>query len=96
MKATIDIPEELYRRVKAKSALEGRAVREVTIDLFHHWVEDAQAEAASGVQPKSASGTSAPPWFGALRQYAANAGGRHEMEAIRESIARGRARKASA
>lgn len=32
MKATIEIPDELYRRVKAKSALEGRPVREVALE----------------------------------------------------------------
>ncbi len=41
MKATLDIPDELYRRVKAKSALEGRKIREVTIELYSHWVEEA-------------------------------------------------------
>jgi hypothetical protein len=30
MKATIDIPDALYRRVKARAPLDGRAVREVT------------------------------------------------------------------
>ncbi len=39
MKATLDIPEDLYRRVKAKSALEGRPVREVTIELYSRWLE---------------------------------------------------------
>jgi hypothetical protein len=43
MKATLDIPDELYRRVKAKSALQGRAIREVTIDLYRHWLEDESA-----------------------------------------------------
>ncbi len=38
MKATIDVPDDLYRRVKAKSALEGRAVREVTIELYRQWL----------------------------------------------------------
>ena len=38
MKVTIDIPEELYRRVKARSALEGRTVREVTTDLYGEWL----------------------------------------------------------
>ncbi len=38
MKATIDVPDELYRRVKAKSALEGRTVREVTIELYRRWL----------------------------------------------------------
>lgn len=39
MKATIDIPDDLYRKVKAKSALEGRPVRDVAIALFRNWVE---------------------------------------------------------
>ena len=39
MKTTIDIPDDLYRRVKAKSALEGRAVREVTIELYRDWLD---------------------------------------------------------
>jgi hypothetical protein len=38
MKATIDIPDELYRRVKARAALDGRAVREIAIELFTEWV----------------------------------------------------------
>jgi hypothetical protein len=40
MKATIDIPDDLYRRVKAKTALKGRAVRDVTIELYRKWVEE--------------------------------------------------------
>ena len=40
MKATIDIPDELYRRVEAKSALEGRPVRSVAIELFERWLEE--------------------------------------------------------
>ena len=39
MKATIEIPDELYRQVKAKSALQGRAVREVTIELYQAWLK---------------------------------------------------------
>ena len=38
MKATIDIPDELYRRVKAKSALQGRPIRDVAVELFDEWV----------------------------------------------------------
>lgn len=40
VKATIEIPDDLYRRVKAKSALEGRAVREVTIELYQRWIAE--------------------------------------------------------
>jgi len=40
MKATIEIPDDLYRKVKAKSALQGRPVRAVTVELFQRWLEE--------------------------------------------------------
>ncbi|MDE2150646.1 MAG: hypothetical protein KGJ55_12640 [Gammaproteobacteria bacterium] len=40
MKATIDIPETLYRKVKAKSALVGKPVREVTAELYRRWLDE--------------------------------------------------------
>ena len=43
MKTTMNLPDDLYRRVKAKSALEGKAVREVTIELYRAWLGDAPA-----------------------------------------------------
>ena len=39
MKTSIDLPDDLYRRVKSKSALEGLAVREVATALFAAWVD---------------------------------------------------------
>lgn len=39
MKITTDLPEELYRQVKAKAAMEGRAVREVTEALYRAYVD---------------------------------------------------------
>jgi len=51
MKTSIDLPDDLYRRVKSKSALEGLAVREVATALFAAWVDgriaDAPAESPS-------------------------------------------------
>jgi hypothetical protein len=44
MKATIEIPDELYRRVKARSALLGKPVREVTIELYRRWLAEPVAE----------------------------------------------------
>ena len=38
MKATIDIPDDLYRRVKVKTAKQGRKIRDVTIELFQGWL----------------------------------------------------------
>lgn len=34
MKATLEIPDELYRNVKARSALEGRPIRAIAVELF--------------------------------------------------------------
>jgi len=90
MKATIEVPDELYRRVKAKSALEGRAIREVTEELFRRYVgEEARGrDEQSERTPRLVDGKPAPPWFGMLSKYARRAK-QHDMEAIRESIARG-------
>lgn len=49
MKATIDIPDDLYRQVKARSAEEGRRIREVAAELFRNWLnQETDAPAASG------------------------------------------------
>ena len=45
MKVTINIPDELYRRVKARSALLGLAVRDVTITLYQRWLGEAPSSA---------------------------------------------------
>ncbi len=43
MKATIDIPDGLYRKVKAKTAEQGRKIRDVTIELFQGWLTGNQS-----------------------------------------------------
>lgn len=87
MKATIDIPDDLYRRVKARSAMEGRPVRDVALELFRGWVRGP----AGPVAPARGSDGALPAWFGGAR------GGRtvssHAMEDVRRSIARGRSRE---
>ncbi len=49
MKATIDIPDEIYRRVKARSAVEGRRIREVATELFSQWLQDPGPETMQDV-----------------------------------------------
>lgn len=66
MKATIDIPEDLYRKVKAKSALAGMPVREITEMLYRRWLAD------SGDAP---SADSANQW---LERWLALADAAHE------------------
>lgn len=93
MKATVDIPDELYRQVKAKSALEGRPVREVAVELFQSYVErretrDTAPAATGGRKVPLADGKPAPPWFGLARKHMRKVED-HSLEAIRESIGRG-------
>ena len=66
MKATLEIPDDLYAMVKARAALEGRTLRSVAIELFAEWargeridtpkVEEAKPGygAASAEQPEAA------------------------------------------
>jgi len=95
MKATIEIPDELYRRVEAKSALERRAVREVTVELYQRYVEQDEVSEPAAREAAAAQnlleGRALPPWFGVLGKTA-RAVTRHDMNTIRESIARGIAR----
>ena len=85
MKATLEIPDALYRRVKAKSALAGHPVREIATRLFAAWVEDtSQPE-----RPRVDTPQKLPPWFGVASAYASKVK-RHDMTAVRESIVRGK------
>lgn len=43
MKTSIDLPDNLYRQVKAKSALEGKTVREVATALFAAYATGSEA-----------------------------------------------------
>jgi plasmid stability protein len=45
-KTSIDLPDGLYRQLKAKSAMEGRTVREVATELFRAYVAEAGADSA--------------------------------------------------
>ena len=83
MKATIEIPDDLYRRVKAKSAIEGRPVRNVVIHLFQGWLGEAD------IVPVFPQSRPVPAWFGAARKYAHRVK-RHDLTSIRRSIAQGR------
>ncbi len=85
MKATLDIPDELYRKVKARSALEGRSIRSVAIELFQNWLH---------TEPSPAQNTATTeeleefPWLAITEKYP-NTGISPDMDDIRESISRG-------
>jgi hypothetical protein len=85
-KATIDIPDALYRQVKARSAMEGRPLRAVAMELFQNWL----AAPRETVAKTLATETAAAPWLAITRPYL-KPGMKHDMESIRAAIATGRA-----
>ena len=38
----MEIPDELYRKQKARSAAQGKSVREVMVNLVQEWLEDSK------------------------------------------------------
>lgn len=62
MKTSIDLPDELYRRVKAKSAMERRTVREVATSLLTEWVGE------SAIDPASAAPDAGAAWLYSWRE----------------------------
>jgi plasmid stability protein len=61
MKTSLDLPDELHRQLKAKSALAGKSVREVATSLFTAWVDDrvpasALETATAGEVPPAGAG----------------------------------------
>ena len=82
MKTTLDIPDAMYRRIKVRSAREGRTVRSVTLVLFSQWLGDR----APSLSKRRASGDHAekPAWFGSVKVDSRLP---HDMESVRSSIA---------
>lgn len=88
MKATIDLPEDLYRQVKAKSALEGRSIRGVTAELLAAYVRGEVGPPLPVPDPGAGESGSAPPWLGLARKHL-RPGVAHEWSQIQASIERG-------
>jgi len=87
MKATFDIPDDLYRRVKARTALEGRPLRAVAVQLFQEWLN------GPGSAPVTATRVALPddpaaPWLAITRRYV-QPGMNHDLAAMRDAIAAG-------
>jgi hypothetical protein len=91
MKATLDIPDELYRRVKARSAMEGRPVRSVAVQLFQNWLDESPSpEAQAPPSGLTEAELAAAPWLAISRRYV-KPGMSHDMDEIRAAIAVGSA-----
>ncbi len=88
MKATLDIPDDLYRRVKARSALEGRPLRSVAIGLFQQWLDRADSTLSAGKTTVQGDYHStrfhSAPWVAVSRRYI-KPGISHDIEEMRDA-----------
>ena len=92
MKTTLDIPDDLYHAVKAKSALEGTSVRRVTMMLYGDWLTRPRAErpVPSFEAQGGERGKPLPAWFARGRaNVRRNAGAAGGVELLRQAVARG-------
>ena len=89
MKATLEIPDELYRRVKARSAKEGRPLRSVAVQLFQSWL-DAPRSLAVAPAPSQLTRAelAAAPWLTITGRYV-RPGLSHDMDEIHAAITAG-------
>ena len=83
MRTTLDIPDAMYRRIKARSAEEGRTVRSITLVLYSQWLGDSQPDERRS--PARRRRTNKPSWFGSVKVDKSLP---HDMDSIRKSIAR--------
>jgi len=93
MKATLDIPDDLYKRVKARSAMEGKPIRSVAIELFQIWI---QTPSDTGVENESVSLSREDykkyPWLELARKHK-NGNQSSDFKEIKKSIAMGWAKE---
>ncbi|MCC5841253.1 MAG: hypothetical protein JJT96_14140 [Opitutales bacterium] len=95
MKATFEIPDDLYRRVKARSALEGRPLRSVALELFQNWLNAPEQPTDSQEDRPSPAEIEKFPWLQITRPYIRE-GMSHDLDEMREAIARGWGAEAAA
>ncbi len=98
MKATLDIPDDLYRRVKARSAMEGRPLRAVAIGLLQRWLDEEGSPPSTGTTTDrgdcSSTRFDGAPWVNVSRRYV-RPGQSHDMEEMREAAAAAWAKEAT-
>jgi hypothetical protein len=91
MKATFDLPDDLYRLAKARSAMEGRPLRSVAVELFQNWLSSHHALPQPAPQEPSperpATRFDNAPWARIVRPYL-RPGMSHDPAQIREAASR--------
>lgn len=87
MKATIDLDDVLYRRLKVEAARRGRTVRELVADGIRAVLDTPAPSQANAV-------SESPNWYGSLSTYGKKVED-HSVDAMRSSIAQRRKRSSS-
>lgn len=88
MKATFDLPDDLYRSAKSRSALEGRTLRSVVIELFQQWLKSTPAGQEPEAEVPTHDEIARYPWLALSRRYI-RPGMDHDLAKLREAAARG-------
>lgn len=99
MRTTIDIPDVLYKAVRTRTAAEGTTLRYVTVALLGDWLR--QPDWRPLAKPEDLAPAEEKPKAKPHRRLACfgiakprkNFNGPHDMESIRESIAKGWAKE---
>jgi len=95
MKATIELPDDLYRQIKSRCALEGRPIRSVAVELFKSWLGKGSGSAPPPDEDAILNGDLAKyPWLAISRKYI-KPSVYPDLEFLRASIARGWAAEAA-
>ena len=68
MKTTMEIPDDLYRKLKARSAAQGKTVREVVVNLVQDWLKDSR-KGGTGTMEQSADETHEQDKTAELRRW---------------------------
>jgi hypothetical protein len=68
MKTTMEIPDDLYRKLKARSAAQGKTVREVVVNLVQDWLKDSR-KGGTGTMEQSAAETHEEDKTAELRRW---------------------------
>lgn len=82
MKATIDLDDALYRRLKVEAARRGRTVRELVAEGVRHVLDSPPAGSVEEQETENWR----PGWFGSLARYG-RAVTDHSMPSVRSSVA---------
>ena len=86
----MDIPDQLYRRVRAKGAMDGLTLRAITITLYTDWLDGKNVVPVAEQEGESAEDApvSMPSWAGLCgNAITKNVNGPHDMQSIRKSLA---------